>query len=32
MLTGTAAGAEAEGLCRDEENMENGLDFFEGVV
>jgi hypothetical protein len=30
--TGTAAGAEAEGLCLDEENKEKGLDLLTGVV
>jgi hypothetical protein len=30
--TGTAAGAEADGLCLDEENKEKGLDLLTGVV
>jgi hypothetical protein len=30
--TGTAGGAEEEGLCLDEENKEKGLDLLTGVV
>jgi hypothetical protein len=32
VLTGTTAGAEADGLCLDEENKEKGLDLLTGVV
>jgi len=31
-VVGTAAGAEAEGLCLEEENKEKGLDLLTGVV